>query len=95
MGRKLHIPPPVVKENEVEYLEELAKISEAQNWVEKHSVQDKSSQGETRIIKNDNSKNAESVFNMFLALVYLILTSGLYFCIPVVIVIIWLGDSMQ
>ena len=34
----LEIPPPVTEENKVEYLQELERISEAENWIEKHSV---------------------------------------------------------
>ena len=51
MGRMEKIPPPVLKENEDEYLEELTKISE----VEKHFTQDKSNQDEIRIIRHENS----------------------------------------
>ena len=34
----LEIPPPVTEENKAEYLQELERISEAENWIEKHSV---------------------------------------------------------
>ena len=51
MERMVKIPPPVLKENEDEYLEELTKISE----VEKHFTQDKSNQDEIRIIRDENS----------------------------------------
>ena len=33
----MKIPPPVLKENEAEYLEELSKIKKAEDWVEKYS----------------------------------------------------------
>ena len=51
MERMVKIPPPVLKENEDEYLEELTKISE----VEKHFTQDKSNQDEIKIIRDENS----------------------------------------
>ena len=34
----LEIPPPVTEENKAEYLQELERISEAENWIEKHSI---------------------------------------------------------
>ena len=40
MGRMLRIPPPILEENRVEYLEELSSIKQAEDWVEKHSVED-------------------------------------------------------
>ena len=39
IDRKLDIPPLVTEENRDQYLEDLSKISEAENWVEKHSIQ--------------------------------------------------------
>ena len=40
MGRVLKIPPPILEENRDEYLEELSSIKQAEDWVEKHSVED-------------------------------------------------------
>ena len=40
MGRMLRIPPPILEENRDEYLEELSSIKQAEDWVEKHSVED-------------------------------------------------------
>ena len=37
LERMVKIPPPVLKENEAEYLEELSKIKKAEDWVEKYS----------------------------------------------------------
>ena len=37
MERMVKIPPPVLKENETEYLEELSKIKKAEDWVKKYS----------------------------------------------------------
>ena len=57
MGRESIIPDPILEENRDQYLEELSKISEAEKWVEKHSVQNNANQDETRIIQKENSKN--------------------------------------
>ena len=38
MSRGLDIPPPVLEEQEEEYLDELSQIKEAEDWIEKHSV---------------------------------------------------------
>ena len=37
LERMVKIPPPVLKENEAEYLKELSKIKKAEDWVEKYS----------------------------------------------------------
>ena len=52
MERELYIPLPVTEENRDQYFEELSNISEAENWVEKHSVQDNTNQNEIRNILN-------------------------------------------
>ena len=57
MGRESIIPDPILEENRDQYLEELSKISEAEKWVEKHSVQNNANQDETRIIQKENSNN--------------------------------------
>ena len=63
MERKLDIPPPVTEENREQYLEELSKISEAENWVEKHSVQTNGNQEDIRIIQIDNSADEKNYFS--------------------------------
>ncbi len=50
--RKLSIPDPVLEENRDQYLEELAKISEAEDWIEKHSVTVQRSEEVEHIIKS-------------------------------------------
>ena len=42
MERKLNIPPPITEENKDEYLEELSKITEADDWIERDSIENKS-----------------------------------------------------
>ena len=38
----LEIPPPITEENKDRYLEELSKITEADDWIERHSIENKS-----------------------------------------------------
>jgi len=52
----LEIPPPITEENKDRYLAELSKISEAESWVEKHSIENNGNQEEIRIIQVENSK---------------------------------------
>ena len=42
MERNLNIPTPITEENKDRYLEELSKITEADNWIERHSIENKS-----------------------------------------------------
>ena len=92
MRRKLYIPPPVTEENRDQYFEELSKISEAESWVEKHSVQDNTNQDEIRIYSNDNSSNEKIVIGTSIAIVWLIVALGIgFFCVPALVVIYLFG----
>ena len=92
MERKLNIPTPVTEENRDQYFEELCKISEAENWVEKHSVQDNTNQDEIRIYQNDNSTNEKIVIGISFTIVWLIVTLGVaFFCVPALVVIYLFG----
>ena len=51
----LEIPPPITEENKDQYLLELSKISEAESWVEKHSVENNGNQEDIKIIQVENS----------------------------------------
>ena len=53
MERKLNIPPPITEENKDRYLEELYKITEADDWIERHSTQN--NQHEVKIIQDKDS----------------------------------------
>tara|TARA_B100000886_G_scaffold210552_1_gene145749 strand:- start:95 stop:340 length:246 start_codon:yes stop_codon:yes gene_type:complete len=46
----LEIPPPITEENKDEYLEELSKITEADDWIKRHSTQ--INQHEVKIIQH-------------------------------------------
>ena len=53
MERKLNIPPPITEENKDRYLEELSKITEADDWIERHSTQN--NQHEVKTIQDKDS----------------------------------------
>ena len=90
MERKLDIPPPVTEENREQYLEELSKISEAENWVEKHSVQTNGNQEEIRIIQIDNSADEKTTFRIIVAIAISILTLIFAFYFLTVLLVIYL-----
>ena len=59
MERMLDIPPPVKKEHKAEYMEESAKLRDAEAWVAKHSEIEESDSATKRyiIIKEPKTKN--------------------------------------
>ena len=81
MVNKLEIPPPVVKKNQTEYLEELSNITEAEQWIKKHSANQATTEPETRVIKVEQKIEKpkwtpfETIFSIFL----LILCFSLFF----------------
>ena len=81
MVNKLEIPPPVVKKNQTEYLEELSNITEAEKWIEKHSANQATTEPETRVIKVEQKIEKpkwtpfETIFSIFL----IILCFSLFF----------------
>ena len=50
----LEIPAPITEQNKDEYLEELSKIKESEDWIKKHSVENKSSINENKIVQNQH-----------------------------------------
>ena len=83
MGNKLEIPPPVVKKNKTEYLEELSNITEAEQWIKKHSANQATTEPESRVIKVEQNdiKNVPSwtPFETFFSILLVILSIGLFF----------------
>ncbi len=59
MERNLNIPPPITEENKDEYLEELSKITEADDWIERHSIENKSNQD---VNKTGQHRDAKTIF---------------------------------
>ncbi len=59
MENDLAIPPPITEENKDRYLAELSKISEAENWVEKHSVDNQSAYD---VNKSEQHRDAKTTF---------------------------------
>ena len=76
MEQRLNIPEPVTGHNKAEYLEELSKTREADEWIEKHSTRNK--QDDVKIIQH---RNTEPYLNKQLWKVLII---------PEIILIIWL-----
>lgn len=76
MEQRLNIPEPVTGHNKAEYLEELSKTREADEWIEKHSTRNK--QDDVKIIQH---RNTEPYLNKQLWKVLII---------PEIIIMIWL-----
>ena len=55
----LEIPPPITEENKDRYLEELSKIAEADDWIERHSIENKSNQD---VNKTEQHRGAKTTF---------------------------------
>ena len=55
----LEIPPPITEENKDRYLEELSKIAEADDWIERHSIENKSNQD---VNKTGQHRDAKTTF---------------------------------
>ena len=55
----LEIPPPITEENKDKYLEELSKITEADDWIERHSIDNKSNQD---VNKTGQHRDAKTTF---------------------------------
>ena len=78
LSANLDIPPPVLEENKEEYLAELDKIREAEEWIEKNTV---SEQPIKPVINNDTSngellvQQEPSKSNTFLYLIILFMVS--------------------
>ena len=76
MEQRLDIPEPVTGHNKAEYLKELSKTREADEWIEKHSTRNK--QDDVKIIQH---RNTEPYLNKQLWKVLII---------PEIILMIWL-----
>ena len=65
----LEIPAPITEQNKDEYLEELSKINESEDWIKKHSVENKSSINENKIVQNHNISDKQVLSNFFEAII--------------------------
>ena len=84
MENDLAIPPPITEENKDRYLAELSKISEAENWVEKHSVDNQSAYD---VNKSEQQRDAKTTFKeepatWYEVMIDILLTLLLFFCLP-------------
>ena len=65
----LEIPPPITEQNKDKYLEELSKIKESEDWIKKHSVENKSSINENKIVQNHDINDKQILSNFFEAII--------------------------
>ena len=65
----LEIPAPITEQNKDEYLEELSKIKESEDWIKKHSVENKSSINENKIVQNHDINDKQILSNFFEAII--------------------------
>ena len=59
MARNLDIPPPLTEENKERYLEELSNFIEADDWIERHSIENQSNYG---VNKSEHHHDAKTTF---------------------------------
>ena len=72
MGSEMCIrdsPPPITEQNKDKYLEELSKIKESEDWIKKHSVENKSSINENKIVQNHDISDKQVLSNFFEAII--------------------------
>ena len=90
MESDLNIPPPLTEENKDSYLEELSSITEAGEWIERHSIENQSNYGVNKsehrrdtktIFKEEPTKFYEVIIEVMIALVGVII---LYFFVPLI-----------
>ena len=65
----LEIPAPITEQNKDKYLEELSKIKESEDWIKKHSVENKSSINENKIVQNHDINDKQILSNFFEAII--------------------------
>ena len=84
----LEIPAPITEQNKDEYLEELSKIKESEDWIKKHSAQNNGNQEEIRIIQIDNPADVKIVYWIFIAIAISVVSLIFaVYCLPALIVI--------
>ena len=84
----LEIPAPITEQNKDEYLEELSKIKESEDWIKQHSAQNNGNQEEIRIIQIDNSADEKIVYRIFIAIAISVVSLIFaVYCLPALIVL--------
>ena len=90
MARNLDIPPPLTEENKERYLEELSNIIEANDWIERHSIENQSNYGVNKsehhhdaktTFKEEPTKFYEVIIEVLIALIGFII---LFFFVPLI-----------
>ena len=86
----LEIPPPITEQNKDEYLEELSKIKESEDWIKKHSVENKSSINENKIVQNHDINDKQILSNFFEAIIEIsVRTTFLLIILPILAIILF------
>ena len=68
----LDIPPPVTEENKADYLAELEKYREAEEWIKKHSIN--YAKEEVRVLNNKTSNLFDAFMELLSRLILMIFT---------------------
>ena len=68
----LDIPPPVTEENKADYLAELEKYREAEEWIKKHSIN--YAKEEVRVLNNKTSNLFDAFMELVSRLILMIFT---------------------
>ena len=79
----LEIPPPITEENKDRYLEELSKITEADDWIERHSIENKSNQD---VNKTGQHRDAKTTFEEEPAKFYEVIIEAVVDLVGVIII---------
>tara|TARA_B100001989_G_scaffold159287_1_gene114094 strand:- start:18 stop:359 length:342 start_codon:yes stop_codon:yes gene_type:complete len=86
----LEIPAPITEQNKDEYLEELSKIKESEDWIKKHSVENKSSINENKIVQNHDINDKQILSNFFEAILEIFgLITFLLIILPILAIILF------
>ena len=77
----LEIPPPITEENKDRYLEELSKITEADDWIERHSIDNKSNQD---VNKTGQHRDAKTTFEEEPAKFYEVIIEAIFVLVVII-----------
>ena len=77
----LEIPPPITEENKDRYIEELTKITEADDWIERHSIENKSNQD---VNKTGQHRDAKTTFEEEPAKFYEVIIEAIFVLVVII-----------
>ena len=84
MESDLNIPPPLTEENKDSYLEELSSITEAGEWIERHSSENQSNYG---VNKSEHRRDTKTTFKKEPAKFYEVIIEVMIALIGVIILL--------